>query len=105
MEVYIDKEYKCHLKFIDGYREFNIPFFDNKSSVVIEGYRYIPTDEEWIDDHGIVYEGELLIPFRDMLFLNEIQKAVDIALGEADDELAALIEQIYQEDVEMIENV
>ena len=59
MIVYIDTAYRCH-KTNDGTRRaFDLPFFDNKCTAFIEGYRYIPPGETWIREDGVPFTGEL----------------------------------------------
>ena len=52
MKIYIDNYYKCHTANDGTMREFDVKFFYNKCSAFIEGYRYIPDGETWINPQG-----------------------------------------------------
>lgn len=74
MIIYIDSDYKCHSTDPDGiYRAFNVSFFDLKCPEFIEGYRYIPTGETWLDQNGVENTGEAIFPWKDWNELYEAQ--------------------------------
>ncbi len=86
-------------------RACNVLFFDGMCDEVIEGYRYVPKGETWEVEDGMRFEGELICPWRSYYAMRELQGAVDRMQTAADEELAALIEEIYNEDLEVINNV
>lgn len=46
MIIYVDSNYHCHVSNPNGeYQEFNVPYFDGKCDIFIEGYKFIPLDE------------------------------------------------------------
>lgn len=100
--IFIDSDYKCHLADDGTMRKFEIDFFDDKCPEFVEGYRFIPYGETWKRDDGSEYHGELIIPWRSFTELAEIQNAVERNDAVRDAELAALIEEIYQMDLEVI---
>ena len=105
MTIYIDNDYKCHVSDDGTRRAFDVPFFDVKCAEFVEGYRYVPSGETWTRADGEVFTGEMIAPLRGYNELAAIQAAVDRTQAQADEEIAALIEEIYINDMEVIENV
>ena len=105
MTIYIDSDYKCHVTDDGTRRAFDVPFFDSKCAEFVEGYRYVPSGETWTRADGEVFAGEMIAPWRDYTQLAKIQAAVDRTQAQADEEIAALIEEIYINDMEVIDNV
>ena len=105
MTIYIDNDYKCHLSDDSTRRAFELPFFDSKCAEFVEGYRYVPSGETWTRADGQTFTGEMIAPWRDYEQLSESQIAVNRIQIQSDEELASLIEEIYINDVEVIENV
>ena len=105
MIIYIDSDYKCYVFDGDARRAFDVPFFNDKCAEFIEGYRYVPSGETWTSVYGQAFRGEMIAPWRDYSSLAAIQAAVDRTQAQADEEIAALIEEIYINDMEVIENV
>ena len=105
MTIYIDSDYKCSLSDDGTMREFDLPFFDGKCAEFVEGYRYVPSGETWTRADGHAFAGEMIAPWRNYSEIAEIQTAVDRTQAQADEEIAALIEEIYINDMEVIENV
>ena len=105
MIIYIDSDYKCHISNNCACKTFDIPFFDDKCMEFIEGYRYIPAGETWTRADGQIFTGEIITPWRDYSQLSEIQSAVDRVQSQADEEMANLIEEVYNSDLEVINNV
>lgn len=65
MKIYIDSDYKCHVLNDGTMREFDVPFFDGKCDIFIEGYRYVPPDETWEREDGEIFRGEMISPWKD----------------------------------------
>ena len=105
MKIYIDVDYKCHVTDDGTMRAVETDFFVGRCSEFIEGYRYIPAGETWTRADGQTFTGEMITPWRDYSSLAAIQAAVDRTQAQADEEIAALIEEIYINDMEVIENV
>ena len=74
MKIYIDNDYKCHVDSADSLREFETPFFDGKCDEFIEGYRFVPTSEIWTREDGIVFEGEMIAPWKPYSELDSAQR-------------------------------
>lgn len=75
MNIYIDKECKCHISNPDGaFRQFDVPFFDGKCQTFIEGYRYCPEDESYTREDGEVFSGECFVPWKPYSELDAAQR-------------------------------
>jgi hypothetical protein len=95
MKIYIDSDYRCHTSNTDnGYREFDVPFFDNKCSAFIEGYRYVPSGETWTRSDGEEFEGEMVAPAVDYTELDSAQIEHERLLFA---EYETLINELYSE--------
>lgn len=88
MKIYIDSDYKCYTTFADGRREFDVQFFDEKCSVFVEGYRYVPAGETWTRADGAVFAGEMISPWKDYSILAAAQAAYEQAQSESAAEIA-----------------
>lgn len=79
MTIYIDSEYKCHVSNDGTMREFDVPFFDGKCDVFVEGYRYIPANEAWEREDGETFNGEMIAPWKDYseLYLAQLEYEVE----------------------------
>ena len=105
MTIYIDNDFKCYISDDGTRRAFDVPFFDGKCAEFVEGYRFVPSGETWTRKDGQTFKGEMIAPRRDYSGIAAIQSAVDRTQAQADEEIAALIEEIYINDMEVIENV
>ena len=88
MKIYIDKDYKCHVLPGEDRREFDLQFFDGKCDAFIEGYRYVPADEEWTRADDEVFRGEMIAPWKPYTELYIAQ--LEYELADADNALAEL---------------
>lgn len=78
MKIYIDNDCKCHVSNDGTMREFDVPFFDGKCPVFVEGYRYVPLGETWTRSGGEAFKGEMISPCRDLALLNEFQEQYEV---------------------------
>ena len=83
MTIYIDNEFKCHVSDDGTRRAFDVPFFNDKCTEFIEGYRFVPSGETWTREDGQVFAGEMVALCRDYSQILEIQTAVDHAQAQA----------------------
>ena len=74
MKIYLDSEFKCHVDNSDFVISIETDFFDNKCKEFIEGYRYIPSSENWTRDDGAVFYGEMISPWKDYNELDAAQR-------------------------------
>lgn len=73
--IFIDSEYKCHAINPNGtFREVKTSFFDGKCNAFIDGYRFVPEGETWTRSDGVVFQGEMISPWKDFGELDEVQR-------------------------------
>lgn len=100
--IYLDSNFMCHLDPADGRQAVETDAFDSLCAAALECYRYIPAGQAWTRPDGRITPG---------LFIQSVKESVDAQrqyeLDEADhlEELGALIEEIYNEDVDMIDDM
>lgn len=105
MIIYIDSDYKCHISPGVGLNAVETDAFDGKCSRYIEGYRFVPAGETWTREDGQVFHGEMVAPWRDYAILSEFQEVAQEEQAKATEEIAAIVEEVYNSDMEVIENV
>ena len=105
MTIYIDSEYKCYTSPADGLTAVETDAFDGKCRQYIEGYRFVPAGEIWTREDGKVFTGEMISPWRDYSILSEFQEVAQEAQDKATAEMAALVEEVCNSDMEVIANV
>ena len=105
MTIYIDNEYKCHTSPADGLTAIETDAFDGKCRQYIGGYRFVPNGGIWVRDDGEVFEGEMVAPWRDYELLAEFQAIYEEEQAKATEEIATIVEEVYNSDMEVIENV
>ena len=124
MKIYIDSDFKCHVAPGDGLREFETKFFSNVPDAYVEGYRYIPYGETWVRkepiynmDHEVVGEsetefmGEMVAPWKPWEELDKIlrdyertqNQELNAQNAELVDAMASMVEDVYNQDVAVIE--
>lgn len=93
MKIYIDDEFKCHTANTDNtYREFDVPYFDGKCQTFIEGYRFVPAGESWTRSDGVVFNGEMISPWKPYSELDSAQREYEREkLADAENALAILL--------------
>ena len=72
--IYIDSEFKCHLSNDGAMKEIQTEFFDGKCDAYVEGYRFIPSGETWVRSDGVVFQGEMISPWKKYTELDEVQR-------------------------------
>ena len=105
MKIYIDSDYKCHISLADGLTAVETDAFEDKCSRYIQGYRFVPAGESWTREDGHTFTGEMIAPWRDYAILAEFQAIYEEEQAKAVEEIAALVEEVYNSDLEVIENV
>lgn len=105
MTIYIDPDFRCHVSSGDGLTAVETDAFDGKCRQYIEGYRFVPAGGTWTREDGQVFRGEMIAPWRDYAILSEFQEVAQEEQDKATAEMAALVEEVYNSDMEVIENV
>lgn len=124
MKIYIDSDFKCHVAPGDGLREFETKFFSNVPDAYIEGYRFVPAGETWVRkepiynmDHEVVGEsvtefmGEMTAPWKPWEELDKIlreyertqNQELNAQNAELVDAMASMVDDVYNQDVAVIE--
>lgn len=90
---YIDNDYKCHTSNPSGeYRTIEKDIFPGKCDAYIEGMMYIPPDERWESERGVMYNGEQHFPWTNIDALNDAQREYEQEkLADAENALAILL--------------
>ena len=105
MTIYIDSDYKCYTSPGDGLTAVETDAFDCKCRQYIEGYRFVPSGKTWTREDGVEFTGEMVAPWRDYGILSEFQEVAQEEQAKATEEIAAIVEEVYNSDMEVIENV
>lgn len=102
-KVYLDSDFICHLKNDGTMREYYTIFFNEDTpEKFIENYRIIPDGENWTRKDGVIFSGEMVLPAINCDSLELIKEQHDIDDEKNIQELGALIDEIYNEDLEII---
>lgn len=73
--IFVDPvEFKCHVVNDGTMIEIETDFFDGKCDDFVEGYRFVPSGEEWTRVDGSVFIGEMVTPWKDYAELDEAQR-------------------------------
>lgn len=110
MTIYIDSDFKCHAAPGDGLTAVEADYFAGKCPAYIEGYRFIPEGEVWVRADGVRFSGEMAAPWKPWRELDSAQRAYEqeqlesLSAQNAEllDAMAAMVEDVYQSDTEMI---
>ena len=111
MTIYINTDFKCHTVAGDGMTAVETTAFDGKCTAYIEGYRFVPAGKTWTREDGAVFTGEMAAPWKPWAELDEAQRTYEreraAALEAQNDELveamAAMVEDVYSQDLAAIE--
>lgn len=110
MTIYIDSDFKCHAATADGLTAVETEAFAGKCPAYIEGYRFIPEGEVWVRADGVRFSGEMAAPWKPWRELDAMQRAYEqeqlesltTQNAELLDAMAAMVEDVYQSDTEVI---
>lgn len=104
--IYIDKNFICHSNYIKGRKKYVVDFLDDVPNECIEYYRYVPDGEVYVHNNKKIF-GEFIQVIKSDEAVQLVQLAKKNIKQEEDhlNELAELIEVIYEQDMEMIDNV
>ena len=106
--IYIDSDYKCHLTNDGTMAAVETDFFDRICDTMLEGYRFVPAGEAWIREDGVIFQGEMISPWKPWHELDVFQREYERELVETlstenttlIDDMAQMIEEVYQSDIE-----
>lgn len=90
--IYIDSEFKCHISNDGTMVSIETDFFDGKCDAFIEGYRFVPSGKSWTRSDGVVFNGEMVAPWKDYAELDNAQREHERELlADAENALAILL--------------
>ena len=92
--IYIDSDYKCHVTDDGTMTAVETDFFDGRCDAYIEGYRFVPDGESWTRADGVIFEGEMIAPWKDYSQLDSAQRQYE---QEKLADYEALINELYEE--------
>lgn len=92
--IYIDTDYKCHVSGDGTMTAVETDFFDGRCDAYIEGYRFVPDGESWTRADGVIFEGEMIAPWKDYSQLDSAQRQYE---QEKLADYEALINELYEE--------
>ena len=73
--IYLNSDFQCSVtEKADTVQSVETSVFDGKCNAFIEGYRFVPAGQQWIREDGVVFEGEMIAPFKDSTQLEMVQK-------------------------------
>lgn len=102
MTIYIDGDYRCHTTAGEGRTAAETDAFEGKRAAYIEGFRLVPEGQSWTRDDGAVFEGLMISPAESYGMLRRFQEQYEADEAEHMAEVAALVELIYEADLEVI---
>ena len=79
--VYIDYDFKCYTTDNGRMSAVNTEYFNDKCDDYIEGFMFIPANERWIREDGIIFEGEMIIPWKPYDELDQAQRKYEQELA------------------------
>lgn len=100
--IYLGSDYICHTNNDGTMQEVQTDVFENLCAGAIECYRFIPAGQEWTRSDGQVFHGPFIQPCKSVEILDGIQRQHEADEAAHLEELGALIEEIYSEDLEVI---
>lgn len=108
--IYLDSDFKCHTTDDGTMTAMETDFFDGKCDAFVEGYRFVPAGETWIRHDGVVFQGEMIAPWKPWQELDNAQRKYERELVETlsaenttlVNDMAQMIEEVYQSDMEMM---
>lgn len=72
--IYIDSDFKCHLTDYGTMTAVETDCFDGKCDAYVEGYRFVPSGESWTRHDGVVFQGEMIAPWKPWSELDTAQR-------------------------------
>lgn len=108
--IYLDPDFKCHLTDDGTMTAVETNFFDRICDTMFEGYRFVPAGQTWTRDDGVIFQGEMIAPWKPWHELDVFQREYERELAETlstenttlIDDMAQMIEEVYQSDIEMM---
>ena len=97
--IYLNREFQCSVtEKTDTVQSIETDVFDGKCNAFVEGYRFVPQGQQWTREDGVVFEGEMIAPFKDSTQLEMVQSLYEqLAVEITDTQLA--VAELYEGEV------
>ena len=83
--IYLNADFECStVEKADTVQSVETDYFDGKCDAFIEGYRFVPAGQRWTKKDGVVFEGEMVSPFKDYTYLEMVQSLYEEMLPQAE---------------------
>lgn len=110
-KIYLDTAFRCHVAPGDGLTAVETADFDGKCDAYIEGYRFVPGGKTWVREDGMEFSGEMIAPWKPWDELDAAQREYEreqyqeltAQNAELLDAMAAMVDDVYAQDVSEIE--
>jgi hypothetical protein len=90
--IYIDSDFRCHTADDGTMTAVETDAFEGKCDTFIEGYRFVPSGASWTREDGVVFQGEMISPWKDFEKLDAAQRQYEQAqLADMKNALAILL--------------
>lgn len=74
MIIYLDSDFKCHIRNDGTLIAMETAAFDGKCDTYIEGYRFVPGGKTWVREDGVEFSGEMIAPWKPWQELDKAQR-------------------------------
>ena len=74
MTIYIDSDFKCHATTAGGLTAVETDVFNGMCAAYIEGYRFVPSGQTWTRPDGVIFQGEMVCPWKPWRELDNAQR-------------------------------
>ena len=75
--IYLDDDFKCHGSDDGTGTAVETDFFDGKCEAFVEGYRFVPEGKHWTRSDGVVFQGEMIAPWKPYSDLDAAQRCYE----------------------------
>ena len=80
--IYLDSDFKCHTTDDGTMTPVETDFFDGKCDTYVDGYRFVPAEETWTREDGVVFAGQMIAPWQPWNELDAAQREYERELLE-----------------------
>ncbi len=78
--IFLDSDFRCHIAGDGTMTSVETDFFDGKCDAMVEGYRFVPTGQNWTREDGVVFTGEMIAPWKPLEDLDAAQREYERGL-------------------------
>ena len=90
--IYLNKDFQCFTSENGETVQFvETSAFDGKCKAYIEGFRFVPAGQHWIREDGKRFDGEMVSPFKDYIYLETVQSLYEEMAPQAEATMAQAV--------------